>query len=102
MGRIQQVYFSNISIVIHAFLLLKYWNPQALGLLPLKHRGFTDLPMKQSGNFSLPSALHATPRVIRNLSVFFPLICFVIKPLSGGALFKIFLIMTFKKIDKTL
>jgi hypothetical protein len=39
-----------------------------------------------AGIFSLPSALHAKPSVILNFSFFFPLICFVASPRSGGAL----------------
>jgi hypothetical protein len=42
--------------------------------------------MNSNSSFSLPSALQAKPRVIRNFSFFLPAICFVASPRSGGAL----------------
>src|SRR5882757_1626238 len=41
--------------------------------------------MKKIGIFSLPSALQAKPSEMRNLLLFFPLICFNANPRSGGA-----------------
>jgi hypothetical protein len=42
--------------------------------------------MKKMGHFSLPSALHKKPTVMRNLFDFLPDICLDAKPRSGGAL----------------
>ena len=44
------------------------------------------MPMKNIGHFSLPSALHRKPMVIWNFFDFFPDICFIARPQSGGAL----------------
>ena len=44
--------------------------------------------MKTISSFSLPSELQASAMVMRNLSLFLPLICSVASPRSGGALWK--------------
>jgi len=43
--------------------------------------------MKKISSFSEPSALQAKPSVILFLLPFLPDICFVARPLSGGALY---------------